>query len=105
MTEERDLSVIIQNYLECSSHCVKLKTADRVVGMIKRTFSVRDKRIILQLYKSLVRPYLEYSVGIEASLSAGYLSVRRADKLISTKDKTCEDRLSCLKLTTLETMR
>ena len=30
--------------------------------MIKRSFSVRDKDVILQLYKLLVRPHLEYSV-------------------------------------------
>jgi len=30
--------------------------------MIERTFSVRDKDTLLQLYKSMVRPYLEYSV-------------------------------------------
>jgi len=30
--------------------------------MIKRTFSIRDREVILQLYKSLVRPHLEYSI-------------------------------------------
>jgi len=30
--------------------------------MIKRTISVRDKDINLQLFKSLVKPHLEYSV-------------------------------------------
>jgi ribonucleases P/MRP protein subunit RPP40 len=30
--------------------------------MIKRSFSVRDKEVILQLFKSLVRPHLEYSI-------------------------------------------
>ena len=45
--EERDLSVIMQNDLKCSSQCTKaVKTANRVLGMIKRTFSVRDKHVI-----------------------------------------------------------
>ena len=61
--EERDLGVIIQSDLKCSSQCIKaVNTANRILGMIKRTFCVRDKDIILQLYKSLVRPHLEYSV-------------------------------------------
>jgi len=33
-------------------------TANKVLGMIKRTFSIRDKTVILQLCKSLVRPHL-----------------------------------------------
>ena len=62
MTEERVLGVKTQNDLKCNCHCIKLKTADRVLGMIKRTFSVREKRIILQLSKSIVRPHAECSV-------------------------------------------
>jgi len=52
----------MQNVMKCNSQCIKaVKTANRVLGMIKRTFNVRDKSIVLQLYKS-VRPHLEYSV-------------------------------------------
>ena len=46
VTEERDLGIITQKDLKCSSHCIKLKPTDRVLGMIKRTFSVRDSSII-----------------------------------------------------------
>ena len=56
VTEVRDLGVIIQNNLKCSS-IKAVKTANKVLGMIKRTFSVRDKNIISQLYKSLIRPH------------------------------------------------
>ena len=53
VTEKRDLGVIMQKDLKCSSQCIQaVKTANRVLGMIKRTFSARDKSIILQLYKS-----------------------------------------------------
>ena len=57
MTEERDLGVITLNDLKYSSHCIKFKTADRMLGMIKRTFSVMDKSIILQLCASLKFKY------------------------------------------------
>ena len=61
--EKRDLGVILQNDLKCSRHCIKaVKTANKVLDMIKRTFSMKDKDIILQFCKSLVRPHLEYSV-------------------------------------------
>ena len=110
--EERDLGVIIQNDLKCSSQCIKaVNTANRILGMIKRTFSDRDKEVILQLYKSLVRPHLEYSVQAwnphfqkDIDLLEGVQ--RRATKLISSlQDKTYEERLHILNLTTLETRR
>jgi len=43
--------------MKCNSHCIKaVKTANRVpvLGMIKRTFNVRDESVVLQLYKVLV---------------------------------------------------
>ena len=44
VTEERDFGVIMQNDLKCSSQCMKaVATANRVLGMIKRTCRVRDK--------------------------------------------------------------
>jgi len=36
--------------------------ANRVLGMIKRSFSAQDKVVTLQLYKTLVRPHLAYSI-------------------------------------------
>ena len=51
VTEERDLGVIIRSDLKCSSLCLKAaNTANKVLGMIRRTFSVKDKKIILLLY-------------------------------------------------------
>jgi len=43
VTEERDLGVILQSDLKCSSQYNKaVNTANRILGMIKRTISVRD---------------------------------------------------------------
>jgi len=53
--EEQDLGVIMQNDMKCNSQCIKaVKTANRVLRMIKRTLTVRDKSIVLQLYKSWI---------------------------------------------------
>jgi len=42
--EERDLQVIMQNDMKCNSQCIKaVKIANRVFGMIKRTFSDKIK--------------------------------------------------------------
>ena len=94
VTEERDLGVEI-----------------RVQGMIKRKFSVRDRNIIVQLYKSLARPHSEYAVEAQRPHHRKNIALlegvqRRANKLIlSLTDETCEDRLSYFKLTMLETRR
>jgi len=85
--------------------------ANKVLGMIKRTFSIRNKEVILQLYKWLVRPHLEYSIQAwrphnqkDIVLIEGVQ--RRATQLISGFiGYTYEDRLNILKLTTLETRR
>ena len=66
--------------------------------MIIKSFSVRDKDANLQLYKSLVKPHLEYSIHAwrphfpkDIDLIEGVQ--RRATKLISDlKDKSYEDR-------------
>ena len=61
VTEERDLGVIMHNESKCSSHCNK---AVKTAGMTQRTFSVKDKSILLQLNTSLVRPHLECSAQV-----------------------------------------
>jgi ribonuclease P/MRP protein subunit RPP40 len=59
--EEKDLGVLITDDLKVSNQCVKVvKTANQVLGMIKRTFTFKTTDNLLQLYKSLVRPHLEY---------------------------------------------
>ncbi len=61
--EEKDLGVNIHESLSPSRHVANVvKTANRVLGIIKRTCEDKSKENILRLYKSLVRPHLEYCV-------------------------------------------
>ena len=53
--EQRDLGVIVDKSLKSSRQCA-------VSGMILRTLLCKAKELILQLYKSLVRPRLEYCI-------------------------------------------
>src|SRR6267154_4896311 len=63
--DEKDLGVIVQNNLKVSEQCSKVvQTANRVLGMISRTSQNKSKEIIIPLYKSLVRPHLEYCVQV-----------------------------------------
>jgi len=60
LIRKKDLGIIITNDLKPSAHCTQNCTkANRMLGMIARTFSTRE-HILLSLYKSVVRPHLEY---------------------------------------------
>ena len=60
---EQDLGVIIHNDLKVAQQCSKVvKTANKILGMIYRTFQYKSEDVMLRLYKSLVRPHLEYCV-------------------------------------------
>ena len=56
---------MIRKDLKSSSQCVKIvKTANKIVGTIKRTFTFKTKDNLLQLYKCLVRPHLKYCMQV-----------------------------------------
>ena len=44
---------------QCNEACLK---ANRMLGLIKRTF-VKTPEVMLNLYKTLVRPHLEYCIS------------------------------------------
>ena len=59
--DERDLGVIIDNSLKFHKHtAAAIKKANAVLGIIKKSFTTLDERILTLLYKSMVRPHLEY---------------------------------------------
>ena len=60
---ERDLGIVIDDSLKFSEQCnTAVKSANSILGLIRRTIKSKSKRIITQLYKTLVRPKLEYCV-------------------------------------------
>ena len=62
--EERDLGVRIVSDLKASAHCAYVcSRANRVLGMIGRTVVFKSPEVLTRLYKSLVRPHLEYCVS------------------------------------------
>ena len=59
--QERDLGVKINETLSPSAHIADIvKKANQVMGSIRRTIEYKNKNNIVCLYKSLVRPHLEY---------------------------------------------
>ena len=57
---ERDLGVVIDEYLNYNRQCAKaVLSANKIMGILYRTYSCKSKDNILNLDKSLVRTHLE----------------------------------------------
>ena len=84
-----------------------LSRANRLVGLIRRTFVFLDKSVFLQLYRGLVRPVLEYAHAVwtphhQADIEELESVQRRATKLVpGLSTLSYPDRLKNLKLPTL----
>ena len=107
--EEHNLGVIIQRNLKVDKQCAKAaKIANSVLGMIRRSFMKKGVDIILPIYKSLVRPRLEYCVQAWSPFLINDTELlEKVEKITTTMidgfaDKDYNDRLKELGLTTLE---
>jgi hypothetical protein len=60
--KERDIGVIVQDNLKLAAQCTAAAaTARAVLSQISRAFHYRDKFTFVKLYKTYVRPHLEFS--------------------------------------------
>ena len=105
---EKDLGVTFDTSLRFTSHIANItKKANSRLGMIKRSFSNLSKEIVIPLYKSLVRPIVEYGSSIwNPMLKSDVQEIekiqRRATKLISNiSHLSYPDRLRYLKMDSL----
>ena len=58
---EKDLGVLIDEELIFEEHIMeKVKKANAIVGLIRRSFSYLDGRLFKKLFTTFVRPHLEY---------------------------------------------
>lgn len=113
-TDEKDLGVIFDQNIKFDIHVnTVVSKANRVLGLIKRTFTILDKSIVVKLYKSLVRPILEYANVIwyptKLSQSRALEKVqRRATRMIQStgiRNKSYKERLQYLNLQSLKARR
>lgn len=105
---EKDLGVIIDKSLNFEDHMnEKIKKANSVMGIIRRTFATLDLHNFPILYKSLVRPHLEYANQCWAPHLLKHIESienvqRRATKRVQgLQDLSYEERLKILKLPSL----
>ena len=58
---EKDLGVLVDKDLKFTQHIEsQVKKANRLLGLIRRSFTFMDKECMKQLFTSLVRPHLEF---------------------------------------------
>ena len=107
---ERDSGVIMQSDLKVDKQCSKAANeANKRLDMIHRNFKCKAKKVILPLYKSIVRPHLDYCVQAwrphyRKDVDKLEKVQRRATRMVEgLEGYSYEDRLRILGLTTLET--
>ena len=67
MKQKKDLGIWISPDMKCSDHCLyAFNKASKV--MIKRSVKYKEARIMVSLYKTLVRPHVEYCQYVEPIL-------------------------------------
>ena len=100
---EKDLGIIIDEDMKYHVHTTSAtKKSNQVFGIIKKSYVTRDANTIATLYKSMVRPHLEYGNIIwgpfyKMDMSRVESVQRLATKLVITlKNKSYEDRLIAL---------
>ena len=80
ITEEKDLGVIIDYKPKFSRHIVtQIKKENKMMGLIRCSYTHLDRTSFLCLLNVLVRPHLEYCVSI------WYLLLKRAIKVPSMR--------------------
>ena len=107
--EEEDLEVFFTDTYKSSTNCDKVsKTANKTIGMIRRNITNKSAEGMLILYKTLVRPVLDYCVPVWRPYTNKDMTKlekvqKRFTKMIEGyKTKSYEQRLIKLGITTLE---
>lgn len=109
---EKDLGVIVDKKLNFREHISsKIAKANRNLGMVFRTFTYIDRDMFSNLYKSLIRPHLEYASPVWSPMYKKDMIAlenvqRRATRLVKTlSNLSYPERLKSLGIPTLEYRR
>ena len=110
--KEEDLGVLITPDLKVSEQVTRAAAAaNSMLGRIRKTFTYMDKTMFLPIYKTLVRPHMEYAIQVWSPfLQKDIIKLekvqQRATKLVpGLADLSYPERLARLHLTTLEERR
>jgi hypothetical protein len=108
----KDLGIMLDSNLSFNQHVdFVVSKAQRLLGYVFRTFRSRNPETLIPVYKSLIRPMLEYATPIWNSPAVHHISIlervqkRFTKRLEGMNDQSYEDRLRCLKLPLLSQRR
>ena len=110
--QEKDVGVMVHESLKPSTQVAKAAAkANQVLGQMARAVTLRDKVTWPRLYKTYVRPHLEYAVQswnpwTQADIEVLEKVQARALRYMSgCEGSSYEERLKAANLTTLEARR
>ena len=110
--KEKDLGVTISADKKVSEQCgIAASKGNQILGLIRRNITYKGKKLIIPLYKAIVRPHLEYCIQAwrpyrKKDIDTLERIQRRATEIIpELRDLSYEERLKECGLTTLETRR
>ncbi len=110
--EEKDLGVLVSCNLKVANQCDRAaQTATGVLAQILRAFTYRNKTTLPRLFRTYVRPHLEYAVQAWAPWQAGDIEKleKVQKKMVAAvsglKGNSYEDKLSELGMETLSARR
>ena len=106
--EEKDLGIVFDHELTFNDHiCDKVRKANAIMGLIRRSFTFLDPKTFTKLYTSFVRPHMEYGQSVWSPHLVKHKNMIenvqiRATKLVDGFDGVSySDRLQKLNLPTL----
>lgn len=109
---EKDLGVVISSDLKVSNQCIKAYAkANKILGVINRTIESKSVEIMIKLYKTLVRPHVEYCTAVwspyysKDKLLIEKIQRRFTKMIVEVKNLSYEERLMRLQLWSLEERR
>ena len=110
--KEKDLGVTISADMKVSQQCgIAASKGNQILGLIRSNITYKGKKLIIPLYKTIVRHHLDYCIQAwrpyrKKDIDTLERIQRRATKMIpELRDLSYEERLKECGLTTLETSR
>ena len=112
VTSEKDLGITFQHDMKFGIHINNVvNKANRLLGLVKRTFSYMDENMFLTIYKSIIRPIIDYGDSVWNPCLKKHIQMienitRRGTKLVpELRNISYTDRLKKLNLPTLKYRR